>query len=33
MWFNEDGKVYRGSDWMDVASLEGQISRQLEMNE
>ena len=33
MWFNEDGKVYRGSDWMDVSSLEGQISRQLEMNE
>lgn len=30
MWFNEDGKVYRGSDWMDVSSLENQISRQME---
>lgn len=29
MWFNEDGKVYRGSDWMDVSSLENQILRQL----
>lgn len=28
MWFNEDGKVYRGTDWMDVSSLESQIMRQ-----
>ena len=27
MWFNEDGKVYRGTDWMDVSSLENQIMR------
>ena len=27
MWFNEDGKVYRGTDWMDVSSLEDQIMR------
>jgi hypothetical protein len=32
MWFNEDGKVYRGSDWMDVASLENQVLRQLNKN-
>jgi len=30
MWFNEDGKVYRGSDWMDVAGIEKQIAREIE---
>ena len=30
MWFNEDGKVYRGSDWMDVAGIEKQIARGIE---
>ena len=32
MWFNEDGKVYRGTDWMDVSSLESQIMRQANNN-
>jgi hypothetical protein len=30
MWFDKDGKVYRGSDWMDVAGIEKQIARQME---
>jgi hypothetical protein len=30
MWFNEDGKVYKGSDWMDVSGIEKQIAREME---
>ena len=28
MWFDKDGKVYRGSNWMDVSGIEKQIARQ-----
>ena len=30
MWFNEDGKVYRGTDWMDVSGIENQVKKGLE---
>lgn len=30
MWFDNDGKVYRGTDWMDVSSLESQITNGLD---